>query len=116
MSSPMPPIFVFEDSQGDRLYPLTYARAACELRVGAMTLLERMQRNLGHPVAGLLVRSGIAEVARQRITAVPVNPPLSTRDGIVLINARWLMLRDHWELPVPDSAGLSQSTVVWMHL
>jgi hypothetical protein len=64
----MPAVVVFEDSLVERLYPLTYGRAACELRVGALTLLERMQRNLGLPLAGLMVRSGaLADVVRGRI-------------------------------------------------
>jgi UDP-N-acetylglucosamine diphosphorylase/glucosamine-1-phosphate N-acetyltransferase len=112
------PVYVFEDSQVDRLFPLTYARAACELRIGALTLLERLQKNLGAPVSGLLVRSGLAEVLRQRITNIPINPALSTRGGILLVNARWLLLEaaENFHPPDPDSAGLSQSTVVWMHL
>jgi UDP-N-acetylglucosamine diphosphorylase / glucose-1-phosphate thymidylyltransferase / UDP-N-acetylgalactosamine diphosphorylase / glucosamine-1-phosphate N-acetyltransferase / galactosamine-1-phosphate N-acetyltransferase len=118
----MPAVCIFEDSLVERLYPLTYARAACELRVGALTLLERMRRNLGMPVAGVMVRGGaLAEVVRQRLgglaAEVAVNPPLSTKEGLLLINARWLKLRgEKWELPEADSAGLSQGTIVWMHL
>jgi UDP-N-acetylglucosamine diphosphorylase / glucose-1-phosphate thymidylyltransferase / UDP-N-acetylgalactosamine diphosphorylase / glucosamine-1-phosphate N-acetyltransferase / galactosamine-1-phosphate N-acetyltransferase len=119
----MPPLYVFEDSQLDRLFPLTYTRAACELRVGARTLLQRMARNLKQPIAGVLVRSALAETLRQRLPSIPVNPPLSTKDGILLVNARWLALADDpWpffggeEIPEPDSAGLSQNSIVWMHL
>ena len=54
--TPMPPLYVFEDSQFDRLFPLTYARPAFELRVGALTLLERLQKNIGQEIAGLFVR------------------------------------------------------------
>jgi UDP-N-acetylglucosamine diphosphorylase/glucosamine-1-phosphate N-acetyltransferase len=112
------PILVFEDSQVDRLYPLTYARAPCELRVGGLTLLERLRKNLGHPIAGLLVRSTLAEVMRDRITDLPINPGLSAKAGLILINARWLLLHTArpWELPEPDSAGLAQSSIVWLHL
>jgi UDP-N-acetylglucosamine diphosphorylase / glucose-1-phosphate thymidylyltransferase / UDP-N-acetylgalactosamine diphosphorylase / glucosamine-1-phosphate N-acetyltransferase / galactosamine-1-phosphate N-acetyltransferase len=114
----MPAVCVFEDSLVERLYPLTYARAACELRVGAMTLLERMRRNLGMPLAGVLVRSGLAEVVRGRIGAeVPVNMPVSVKDGLLLVNSRWLKMRqEKWELPEENSAGLSDGTIVWMHL
>jgi UDP-N-acetylglucosamine diphosphorylase/glucosamine-1-phosphate N-acetyltransferase len=114
----MPPLFVFEDSQVDRLYPLTYVRAACELRVGHLTLLERLQRNLGHPIAGLLVRSPIAELLHRRNQTLPINPPASTREGIILVNARWLCLAGQvpWNLPEPDSAGLLQDSIAWMHL
>jgi UDP-N-acetylglucosamine diphosphorylase / glucose-1-phosphate thymidylyltransferase / UDP-N-acetylgalactosamine diphosphorylase / glucosamine-1-phosphate N-acetyltransferase / galactosamine-1-phosphate N-acetyltransferase len=118
----MPAVCVFEDSLVERLYPLTYARAACELRVGALTLLERMRRNLGLPLAGLMVRSGaLAEVVRGRMGGeVPVNMPVSTKEGLLLINSRWLMFEEEtggmWEVPAADAAGLSGGTIVWMHL
>lgn len=113
----MPPLYVFEDSQVDRLFPLTFARAACELRVGARTLLQRLSRNLRHPIAGVLVRSPLAEAVRQRVADIPVNPPLSTKEGILLINARWLLpAGQDWTVPDPDTAGLSQSSIVWMRL
>jgi UDP-N-acetylglucosamine diphosphorylase/glucosamine-1-phosphate N-acetyltransferase len=119
----MPPLYVFEDSQVDRLYPLTYARAACELRVGALTLIERLVRNLGLPISGVFVREGLAEVVRRRLT-LPVNPAISTREGLVLVNARLLLFAGQtpWNKEItpaslpPDSAGLAQGTVVWMNL
>ncbi|MGN6370080.1 MAG: putative sugar nucleotidyl transferase [Phycisphaerae bacterium] len=115
----MPPLYVFEDSQFDRLFPLTYARPAFELRCGNLTLLERLEQNLGHPIAGLFVRNALAETLRAR-TRLPVNPALSTKDGVLLVNARWLFLKKPndpaWEIPFPDSAALSQTTILWIHL
>jgi UDP-N-acetylglucosamine diphosphorylase/glucosamine-1-phosphate N-acetyltransferase len=110
----MTPIYLFEDSKLDRLFPLTMSRAAFELRCGALTLLQRAQRMIGADLAGVLVRDGIAPVVRQRI-GVPVNPPVGTREGVVLINARWLMLAKPGEMP-EDSAGLASDAIVWMHL
>jgi len=120
----MPPVYLFEDSQVDRLYPLTCSRAPFELRAGAVTLLERLLKNLGTRIDGVLVRSSLAETLRQRLAANPqtagisVNPPTSTSDGLILINARWLLLKSAgpWQIPEPDAAGLSQNSIVWMHL
>lgn len=114
----MPPVYVFEDSQVDRLYPLTYARTACELRCGGLTIIERLKRNLGQPIAGALVRSPLADLTRQRLPDVAVNPALSIKEGIVLVNGRWLLLasEQRWEMPPPDTAGLAQGTIVWLHL
>jgi UDP-N-acetylglucosamine diphosphorylase/glucosamine-1-phosphate N-acetyltransferase len=113
----MPPLYVFEDSQADRLYPLTYTRAAFELRCGHCTLLERMARNLPSPIAGLLVRSGLAPLMQRRLPQIPVNPPLSAKDGILLINGRCLLFNGGmWKFPDTDCAGLSRGTVVWMYL
>jgi UDP-N-acetylglucosamine diphosphorylase/glucosamine-1-phosphate N-acetyltransferase len=110
----MPLIYIFEDSQVDRLYPLTYSRAAFELRCGAGTLLDRMRRAIPRPIAGVLVRDALAGVLRQRLT-LPVNPPFTFTDGVILINARWLM-NAPWVEPQPDSAGLIGGTIVWIHL
>jgi UDP-N-acetylglucosamine diphosphorylase/glucosamine-1-phosphate N-acetyltransferase len=122
-----PPVYLFEDSQVDRLYPLTYSRPVSDLRVGALTLGERLARNLtlnpaggglaAGGIAGMFVRPGIAELARTR-SSVPINSTLSAADGLLLINARWLLLQDaeRFEAPPPDTAGLSASTVVWIHL
>lgn len=116
-----PPIYVFEDSQVSRLHPLTYARAACELRVGNKTLLERLQSTLaaaGHSLSGVFVREGLTAVLRARHPGLAVNPSISTRDGIVLINARLLMIGSDapWTVPFADSAGLAQSAIAWIHL
>ncbi|MCL2645990.1 MAG: hypothetical protein FWD61_03170 [Phycisphaerales bacterium] len=115
----MPLLYLFEDSQVERLSPLTYSRGVCELRVGMLTLLERFQRNFGTPLAGIFVRDGLAEVVRRRVK-VSVNPALSTRDGVLLVNARLLPLTDSIALLpadfAPDSAGISQGAIVWMHL
>ncbi len=115
---PQPSIYVFEDSQVERLFPLAYVRSPCELRTGAFTLLERLQRNLPGPIAGLLTRSFLAESLRRRCPDLPINPALSTRDGILLVNARWLLLRpdDALQTPSPDTAALSQGSIVWAHL
>jgi len=116
----LPPIIVFEDAKCARLYPLTYARAACELRCGHVTLLERMQRLLPRPIAGLIVRDGLADVVRRR-TNLPVNAGLSTKNGVILVNARWLMISSDsvlpaWDEPFADSAGIVSDAIVWVHL
>jgi UDP-N-acetylglucosamine diphosphorylase/glucosamine-1-phosphate N-acetyltransferase len=110
----MPPIYVFEDSHLSGLFPLTYALPACWLRCGAFTLLERLQRHLPGPVAGVLVREPLAAVLRKR-TELPINPAISTGDGIVLVNARWLMTK-RWELPAVDSVGITVDSIAWAYL
>lgn len=118
----MIPIYVFEDSKFEGLFPLTYARCAAELRCGALTLLERLQRALeggGRSVSGLLVRNGLSEVTRKRLAPLPVNPGLSTKEGVILVNARWLalgMAGGGWQEPMADSAGVSADAIVWIHL
>ncbi len=122
----MIPLYIFEDSKFPRLFPLTYSRSAAELRCGAFTLLERMARALPCPINGLLVRDGLGEITRRR-TSLPVNSGLSTKEGVFLVNARWLMLGGSnstpshtgaapWHESLPDSAGLAADAIVWIHL
>lgn len=87
----MAPIYLFEDSHFDHLYPLTLARPACLLPCGTMTLLARLQQILGPALAGLFVRPGLTEIVKSQVT-LPVNPSISTRAGLILVNASWLML------------------------
>lgn len=113
-----PPLYIFEDSQSDRLHPLTYTRPAFDLRVGALTLRQRLELNLRRPLAGLFVRPGLAAAAAARNPGVPINPTLSAAEGLLLVNARWLLLaaQGHFDTPPADSAGLARSTIVWIHL
>jgi UDP-N-acetylglucosamine diphosphorylase/glucosamine-1-phosphate N-acetyltransferase len=113
-----PPLYIFEDSQSDRLHPLTFSRPASDLRIGALTLGQRLERNLHRPLAGLFVRPGLAAAAAARNPGLPINPALSPAEGLLLVNARWLLLaaQGHFETPPPDTAGLAQSTIVWIHL
>ena len=109
------PIYVFEDSQYDRLFPLTMSRPACLLRCGALTLLERMTRAVGGEIAGVLMRDPLAGVWRNKL-GVAVNPAVSTKEGVILVNGRWLALGGKWERPAADMAGLVQGAVAWVHL
>lgn len=113
-------VYVFEDSQFDRLFPLTLARPALALRCGARTLLERAVAALPLPVAGVLVRPSLAAALRKQI-ALPVNPPVSTRDGVLLLNGRWLALeadgrQPEWTPPQVDSVGLASGAIAWANL
>ncbi len=109
------PIYLFEDAHIDRLYPLTLCRSPLQLLCGAQTILERAKRAIGRPISGILVRSGIAEVLKRRLPGEHINPPVSAKEGVILINARALLFEPFSE-PIPDSAGLSSAAVVWMHL
>jgi UDP-N-acetylglucosamine diphosphorylase/glucosamine-1-phosphate N-acetyltransferase len=113
-----PPIYIFEDSQFDLLAPLTYLRPAFQLRCGAFTLLERIQQVIRQPAAAVLVRRHLAATLRAQIS-IPVNPAVSTKDGVLLINGRWLAAgnsADFLSDSTPDSAGLLMGSVAWMHL
>lgn len=109
------PIYLFEDTHVEHLYPLTLCRSPLQLLCGAQTILERIKRSVGRPIAGILARDGIAEVLKTRLPGEHINPPVSTREGVILINARALLF-DTFDEPLPDSAGLSAAAIVWIHL
>lgn len=81
---------IYEDSGWQRLLPLVYFRAVCELRCGLGTLRERVQRLRASDEQGSLqiwcrpVMSGIA----QETSGCPTNEPIES--GTLLLNGRGL--------------------------
>lgn len=75
---------VFEDGRGE-LGPLTDLRASFEVRTGALTTLERLQRVMD--VVGVWARPEIVEVTRERV-GVACNDAGALGDDVVLINGR----------------------------
>jgi len=93
---------LFEDASGRQLLPLTWLRAACELRCGVDRLIDKAQVHLGRPAARLWLREEIRTVVTERI---PLAPPVHDEDWC-LLNARAMLTADL----VPPPAG-----VAWQH-
>ncbi|MGD9690855.1 MAG: hypothetical protein AB7K52_15065 [Phycisphaerales bacterium] len=83
----MLPIVVYDDGAGE-LSPLTDLRAAFDVRTGALTTLERLERVMGTRVAGLRVPAALAGVTRERHPGVPVNAPIGAGGRVLLCNGR----------------------------
>ncbi|MEX2218216.1 MAG: putative sugar nucleotidyl transferase [Phycisphaerales bacterium] len=87
-------VFVFEDGKG-LLSPLTDLRLACEVRTGALTLLERLGRILSagaaegtaEDVSGLMVPPALAPLARER-PGLPINDLPASPEPLLAINGR----------------------------
>ncbi len=98
-------LIIFEDAHADRLYPMTLTRPACELRCGAISLTERIERAAGLKVGGYFVRDYLAETFAQRTDGVPVNRADALKsDDLVLVNARVLALGVAIQTSGPDGA------------
>lgn len=69
---------LFEDSGWMRLLPLTWVRAAFEIRVGRDTLRESIETQLGIRVSGTLTRRVIEPVIRSRVKLEPLRDALPT--------------------------------------
>ena len=77
----------FEDSAVRQLYPLTWLRAAFELRCGRSCLIDKVQAILGCRPAGLFLRDVLTDTVLARTTlAVP-----DLNENWCLLNARALL-------------------------
>jgi len=83
----MPDAIVYCDGL-PTLAPLTDLRASFDVRTGALTTLERLERSLGLRTAALLVPDRLAALTRER-HAVPVNEaPTELEAEALIINGR----------------------------
>ncbi len=85
-SYPMTRLFIFDDGKG-RWGPLTDRRAVFELRTGAVTTLERIERVTGLRAAGLIVPPRLQAVVAERYPQAAVNGPIGDGHGL-MINGR----------------------------
>lgn len=92
-------IAYFEDAGWERLLPLTWLRAAFELRCGCDRLIDKARRHLRAPVAHLFLRAAVRATVGQRI----VLDSHEAGADWCLLNARALVTRD---VPLP-SPGLA---------
>lgn len=89
----MLPLLVYDDALA-ALAPLNDLRPSFDIRCGAFTLLERLERWArqglpGMSLAGLIVPESLAAVTREAHPAMPVNPALAGDGECVLVNGRW---------------------------
>lgn len=95
--------YLFDDGQG-LLSPLTDLRAVFEVRLGALSLLERLGLDDRLTLAGVFVPEGLAPLIAERL-ALPVNPPVRAGGSAWLINGRWALCE------VGDVATLARGEV-----
>lgn len=97
-------ICVFEDAGVKNLHPLTLTRPAFDLRCGAASLLERMERCLPERVALALVRAELADLCgvdhpHLQVLEAGGSADCTERELVVLVNARWLAPAERLVLP-----------------
>ena len=110
-------VCIFEDAPCANLYPINLVRPTFELRCGAISLRERIQRGYpGAPVA-YFVRDYLAPAYRLRAAGAPVNDPQTLRgDDLLLINGRMLAL-DSWPaVGGKDEIGVCGDDVAYARL
>ncbi len=100
-------IAIFEDASCSQLYPLTWLRAAFELRCGRDLLLDKIRRHLGTHVVHLWTRPELRAVIAERFaTATP-----DATQGACIVNARALIAGDV-QPPTPGTAWRSNGDLI----
>ncbi|HTU94007.1 MAG TPA: putative sugar nucleotidyl transferase [Gemmataceae bacterium] len=111
-------IYIFEDAGAKNLHPLTLTRPAFDLRCGAATLLERLERCLPERVSVALVRPELTDLCHanhpdvQAMESV-VCEDAAEQDLVLLVNARWLAPAENLVLPDGPTIGCSGEQVVY---
>ena len=82
-------LVVFEDDHFGRFLPLTWVRGVFELKTGATSLAEKIERASGQPADAVLVRDYLAATVRRRMGSVAVNDLSGCgREEVLFVNAR----------------------------
>jgi len=103
------PVILFDDGRGE-LAPLTDLRPAFDVRVGALTVAERVAMDTAVTLAALVCPEPLAAITRER-HAVPVNPARFPAGPCLLVNSRWAAFDPSAASNLdPDEAAVSTST------
>jgi len=82
-------LVIFEDDRFDQFLPLVWLRGVFELKSGATTLAQKIERAAGTMVDAFLVRDYLAPTVARRCTPAPVNDLSACRgEEILFVNAR----------------------------
>ena len=82
-------LVLFEDAQSEYFLPLVWTRAVFELRTGASSLAEKLERATGCKAAGLLVRDYLVPTVQRRWATAAVNDLACTSgEEVLFVNAR----------------------------
>lgn len=111
-------ICVFEDAAVKNLHPLTLTRPAFDLRCGAVSLLERMERCLPARVSFALVRPELTDLCRVNhphlhLRGFAHHEHHAEKELVLLVNARWLAPAERFALPKRPTIGCAGEQVVY---
>lgn len=111
-------IYIFEDAGVKNLNPLTLTRPAFDLRCGAVTLLERLERCLPERVSAALVRPELADLCRTnhphlQVAESALDDDHAQQELVLLVNARWLAPSEKLVLPDSPAIGCIGEQVVY---
>ena len=112
-------IVLFEDDKVSDLYPLTFLRAAFELRCGIFTLKEKVERKFPQARLYLETRDELDRVSAERYGAPVVNSHDAVRpdDDLLLVNAAAILTGDAASYAQQETVGVTEGgRFVWAFL
>ncbi|UCD29803.1 MAG: hypothetical protein JSV03_04795 [Planctomycetota bacterium] len=82
-------LVIFEDDQFGRFLPLSWIRGVFELKTGAVTLAEKIERACRQSADAVLLRDYLAATICQRLSSIAVNDLSACRgEEVLFVNAR----------------------------
>ena len=110
-------VLIFEDEKAKHLYPLTYLRPVWELRCGISTLLDKFKRTFSNDELYFWTRPEIVPLLKRKY-GKPVNEIkiLMGKEGLILVNGRWLLGTDGFAIPAKEEQGVCGETVLYGYL
>lgn len=105
-------LVIFEDDQFDRFLPIAWVRGVFELKNGATTLAQKIERAAGQKADALILRDYVAPVAAKRNSAAVNDLAKCAGDEVLFVNGRVIGT----EFKVPAQAGAAwkgEQLAVW---
>ena len=96
-------LVIFEDNQFDQFLPLVWVRGVFELKTGAVTLREKIERTAGAKATALLVRDYLSASVKRLGGVAAVNDLSGCKgDEVLFVNAR--VRASQWSPPAKPGA------------
>ena len=109
-------VLLFEDNDVANLYPLTYLRPVFDLRCGAFSIKEKVQKRFPDAKLYVEVREELAAVAGEAHGSGAVNSPaaLADDDDLLLLNAGAILTGDSTAYAAEECVGqTADGAFVW---
>ncbi|KYH37987.1 MAG: hypothetical protein AYL29_001690 [Candidatus Bathyarchaeota archaeon B24] len=105
---------IFEDRKYDNLYPLTLTRTVFELRCGATSLMDKIERSAPNVDVVYFMRDYLVEIFKERYGERCVNDLNTLKDDVLLVNGRLLTKTGDLSLEGDEEVAVKDGDVVYV--
>ncbi len=110
-------IIIFEDEKFDNLYPLTYFRPVFELRCGAISLRERIEKLFPNGQFYYFMRDYLSPVFKNKYGANKVNNVHALKSNdLLFINGRLLAFKSDLNFAGREEVGINNGDMVYTRI